>query len=68
MAENNGSRWTPFLYGIAAGAIAGGVIGLLLAPKAGRETRHEIAEAAAKLRDKIRRRPMQVGAESMSED
>ncbi len=68
MAENNGSRWTPLLYGLAAGAIVGGVLGILLAPKAGNETRHDIALAAGKLRDKVRRHPVEIGADSMSED
>ncbi len=68
MADNNGSRWTPLLYGLAAGAAVGGVLGILLAPKAGKETRHDIAQTAAKLRDKVRRRMVEVGAESGSED
>ncbi|MDW7738652.1 MAG: YtxH domain-containing protein [Bacillota bacterium] len=46
------------LSGLAIGALIGGVVGVLYAPKAGKETRHEIAEkvkeTAAATREKVK--------------
>jgi gas vesicle protein len=41
-----------FLTGVIAGAVIGAVAGLLLAPKAGRETRKLLRERAAGLGEK----------------
>ena len=41
------------IEGIAIGAVAGAIAGLLLAPKSGQETRDEIKEDLMEIRDKI---------------
>jgi len=42
MAENTGN----FLKGLIIGGLAGAVLGILFAPKSGRETREDIANAS----------------------
>lgn len=42
-----------FVEGIAIGAVAGAIAGLLLAPKSGQETRDEIAAHLTEIKDKI---------------
>lgn len=44
-----------FLAGLGLGALLGAAAALLLAPKSGTETRHDIACAAEELRDKAGR-------------
>ncbi len=46
----NREQWTSFGIGGLAGAVAGGVIALLLAPKTGRETREFIRNKFADIR------------------
>jgi len=48
-AEHNGRN---FLMGVVCGAAVGAAVGLLLAPKAGAELRHQIAETTNRLRHK----------------
>jgi gas vesicle protein len=38
----NREQWTSFGLGVLAGAVAGGVVALLYAPKSGRELREDI--------------------------
>ena len=45
-ASDSGTVWTAFLGGIILGAIVGGVVALLMAPKSGTELRDELAERA----------------------
>lgn len=53
MANNDDKNVvTNFLAGLGLGALLGAAAALLLAPKAGVETRHDIAEAADDLRNK----------------
>lgn len=47
---------TSLIEGIAVGAVAGVIAGLLLAPKSGQETRDEINAALAEIKDKIAER------------
>jgi gas vesicle protein len=42
-----------FIEGIAVGAVAGAIAGLLLAPKSGQETRDEIKAHLAEIKDQI---------------
>jgi gas vesicle protein len=42
-----------FIEGIAVGAVAGAIAGLLLAPKSGRETRDEIQAELVELKDSV---------------
>ena len=49
MAERDSSAGLVFLSFIV-GAIAGGVLGILFAPKSGKETREDIAEATAEIK------------------
>jgi gas vesicle protein len=45
-ATDAGAVWAAFLGGVVLGAIVGGVVALLMAPKSGTELRDEIAERA----------------------
>ena len=45
-ATDSGTVWTAFFGGILLGAIVGGVVALLMAPKSGTELRDELAERA----------------------
>ncbi|HYN06997.1 MAG TPA: YtxH domain-containing protein [Vicinamibacterales bacterium] len=49
-AERDSGRL--FMYGLICGAALGAVAGLLLAPKAGAELRHEMTDSAQRLRRK----------------
>ncbi len=49
MADNNNTGGLVFLS-FVVGGIVGGVLGLLFAPKSGKETREDISEAAAELK------------------
>ena len=40
-----------FLFGLLTGIIIGGVLGLILAPESGEETRKKIQESTEKLKD-----------------
>ena len=40
----NREQWTGFGFGVLAGALAGGLAALLLAPKSGKELRGQISE------------------------
>ena len=42
-----------FVEGIAVGAVAGAIAGLLLAPKSGQEMRNDIKEALMEIKDQI---------------
>jgi gas vesicle protein len=42
-----------FVEGIAIGAVAGAIAGLLLAPKSGQDTRDEIAAEMVEIKDKV---------------
>jgi gas vesicle protein len=42
-----------FIEGIAVGAVAGAIAGLLLAPKSGQETREEITADLNEIKDKL---------------
>ncbi|MHB8995519.1 MAG: YtxH domain-containing protein [Armatimonadota bacterium] len=42
-----------FIEGIAVGAVAGAIAGLLLAPKSGQETREEISAELTEIKDKL---------------
>ena len=50
MTENPPRSMTPFVFGIVIGAVAG----LLLAPKAGRETRKDVQSWLKQSREKSR--------------
>ena len=43
--EQNGFPWGSVVAGAAIGVVVGGSVALLLAPKAGRETRADVSEA-----------------------
>ena len=47
------NNYSKFLVGVLAGAAAGVVVGLILAPDKGSETRKKISEKAGKLADAI---------------
>ncbi|MGD8719366.1 MAG: YtxH domain-containing protein [Candidatus Zixiibacteriota bacterium] len=47
---DRGSSAGLVLLSFLVGGIAGGVLGILFAPKAGKETREDIAEAAAEMK------------------
>jgi gas vesicle protein len=49
----NGQQGTSFMLGLVVGAIAGGVIALLYAPKSGKETRAFIGEKLAGVRQTV---------------
>ena len=49
MSEESGSS---YVSGILTGLLLGAVTALLLAPRRGKELRHELAEGASKLKDK----------------
>jgi gas vesicle protein len=55
MAEDNGSSFLWFLAGLGLGA----VVGVLYAPKPGRETREEILRRAEESRDFVKERARQ---------
>lgn len=42
-----------FLKGLLIGSLAGMVVGILYAPKSGKETRQQIADSAEKMCDKV---------------
>jgi len=42
-----------FLTGVVVGAVAGGVVGVLLAPDSGRKTRKKISKEVGKIKDEI---------------
>jgi gas vesicle protein len=48
--------WSGFLVGIAAGAVAGGLAMLFLAPKSGPETRQMIADKATQAEQAVKDR------------
>ena len=50
MAEQD--EFVPFVMGFLAGAVAGGIAALLLAPQSGEETRAMIRDKSIELRDK----------------
>ncbi len=41
-----------FLKGLVTGAVIGGILGILFAPKSGEETRKDIKEYTVKMKDK----------------
>jgi gas vesicle protein len=43
----NREQWTGFGFGVLAGALAGGVAALLLAPKSGKELRGQISQKSS---------------------
>ena len=49
----------PLLIGLAVGAATGAAIGVLLAPRSGKQTRHTIGEAAHKVRAKFTKHPVE---------
>lgn len=49
MSENRGSSFMTFLAGLMTGAVAGITAGVLLAPKAGEETRKDITKLGKKI-------------------
>lgn len=49
----NGSQWTSFGIGALAGAVVGGAIALLYAPKSGRETREYLMAKMGNVRHSI---------------
>jgi gas vesicle protein len=56
-----GNQRKSFMFGALAGGIIGSVTALLLAPKAGRELRKDIAEGAQEVGDRTVRVASQVG-------
>jgi gas vesicle protein len=58
---SNRKQGKGFLLGALAGSIAGSVAALLLAPKAGKELRHDISEGAHKVREQAASTASQVG-------
>ncbi len=48
MSQNERSRGANFIKGVAVGAAVGTVLGVLFAPKSGKETRKDISDAASK--------------------
>ncbi|RXZ82223.1 YtxH domain-containing protein [Paenibacillaceae bacterium] len=46
MSSTDNKSVKSFVYGIIAGGVAGAISALLLAPKSGKELRHDIAEGA----------------------
>ncbi len=55
MAERNGNNFLWFLLGLGVGA----AVGVLYAPRAGRETREAIMRTAEESRDKVKERARQ---------
>jgi gas vesicle protein len=49
----DGKQWGTLGIGILAGAVVGGVVALLFAPKSGKETRAFIKEKAGDIKDKV---------------
>lgn len=45
----------PFIYGLAAGAATGALLGILLTPRNGKEMRHNLAQFAGKVRGRASR-------------
>ncbi len=58
---SNRKQGKGFLLGALAGSIAGSVAALLLAPKAGKELRHDISEGAHKVKEQAVSAAGQVG-------
>ena len=52
MAEENQSKVGAFVGGALLGGALGAVLGLLMAPRSGTETRHQLAEGIADIREK----------------
>ena len=51
MSENRSCYW---LEGLLIGGLAGAVIGILFAPKSGKETRQELGEKATDLAERMK--------------
>jgi len=49
----NKEQWGSFGIGMLAGAVVGGAVALLFAPKSGKETRAVIKEKASDIKDKV---------------
>jgi gas vesicle protein len=49
-------QWSNFAYGILAGAVIGGVVALLFAPKSGKETRELIRDKSGDVFETVKRK------------
>ncbi len=47
------SSFRPFIYGLAAGAVTGALLGILLTPRNGKEMRRNMAQVAYKVRERV---------------
>ncbi|MBI4297005.1 MAG: YtxH domain-containing protein [Chloroflexi bacterium] len=54
------STLRPLVMGLAAGAVIGGLVGLLLAPRTGKETRQKLGNIAYKVRERIAGHPVEI--------
>ena len=52
MAEENPGKFGAFVGGALLGGALGAVLGLLMAPRSGTDTRHQLAEGIADIREK----------------
>jgi len=52
MTDNNEGKLVNFIAGVLIGSAIGAITGLLVAPKAGTETRHQLAEGLHDSQDK----------------
>lgn len=54
------SSLQPFIIGLAAGAVVGGLVALLFAPASGKDTRRKIGDVAYRARERVAGHPAEV--------
>jgi gas vesicle protein len=62
MDNNKRDLTIGILAGIAGGLVAGGILGILFAPKSGKETRTDIKDKTLELVEKVKALPADVRA------
>ena len=60
MSENNASAVSGYLAVFAVGALIGGGLALLYAPRSGKETRELLAQKAVDLKDALRNKKAEI--------